>query len=117
MSSWPWLRAGDKAKTYNETADFAHGSMRAPGAKKESNEVELSRLLTDRGKATRLLARPRPKHCPGYAGQLVGERDRQHVVVQPPLGRFDPRFEPVAFPAFRFHQSDPGCLDEQDGPK
>jgi hypothetical protein len=28
---------------------FAHGSMRASGAKKESKEVELSRVLTDRG--------------------------------------------------------------------
>src|SRR2546430_17243633 len=51
---------------------------------------------------------------PGDAGQLVGERDRQHVVMQPPLGRFDPRFEPVAFPTLRLHQHDPGCLDEQD---
>jgi hypothetical protein len=58
------------ARAADET--FAHGSMRATGAKKESNEVELSCLLTDRGKATRPLARPRPKHCPGYASQLVG---------------------------------------------
>src|ERR1700730_4897810 len=30
------------------------------------------------------------QHRPGDAGKLVGERDRQHVVVQPPLGGFDP---------------------------
>ena len=38
------------------------------------------------------------QHRPGDAGKLVGERDRQHVVVQPPLGGFDPGFEPVTFP-------------------
>jgi hypothetical protein len=27
-----------------------------------------------------------------------GERDREHVVVQPPLGGFDPGFEPVTLP-------------------
>ena len=37
---------------------------------------------------------------PGDAGKLVGERDRQHVVVQPPLGSFDPGLEPVVFPSF-----------------
>src|SRR6516225_7737154 len=36
---------------------------------------------------------------PGDAGELVGERDRQHVMMQPLLGGFDPGFEPVAFPA------------------
>src|SRR5882757_6970169 len=35
------------------------------------------------------------QHRPGDAGKLVGERDRQHVVVQPPLGGFDPGFEPI----------------------
>src|SRR6478609_9691854 len=38
------------------------------------------------------------QHRPGDPGKLVGERDRQHVVVQPPLGGFDPGLEPVAFP-------------------
>src|SRR6267154_5042389 len=38
------------------------------------------------------------QHRPGDAGKLVGERDREHVVVQPPLGGFDPGFEPVTFP-------------------
>src|SRR6266478_4197784 len=35
------------------------------------------------------------QHRPGDAGKLVGERDRQHVVVQPSLGGFNPGFEPV----------------------
>ena len=38
------------------------------------------------------------EHRPGDAGKLVGERDRQHVVVQALLGGFDPGFEPVALP-------------------
>ena len=49
---------------------------------------------------------------PGNASKLVGEGDRQHVVVQSFLGVFDPRLEPVAFPAVRPHQHDPGRLHE-----
>lgn len=37
-------------------------------------------------------------HRPGDAGKLVGKRDRQHVVVQAPLGGHDPGLEPVTFP-------------------
>src|SRR6516162_5650778 len=51
---------------------------------------------------------------PGDAGELVGERDRQHVAVQPLFGRFDPGFEPVALPAIRLDQHDPGRLYEQN---
>src|SRR5215831_9760564 len=51
---------------------------------------------------------------PGDAGELVGERDRQHVVVQSLLGGFDPGFEPVALPALRPDQHHPGRLHEQD---
>src|SRR6266576_6501482 len=52
---------------------------------------------------------------PGDAGELVGERDRQHVAVQALLRRFDPRFEPVALPSLwlDFDQHDPGGLNEQ----
>src|SRR5215211_1917718 len=52
---------------------------------------------------------------PGDAGELVGERDRQHVAVQALLGRFDPRFEPVALPSLwlDLDQHDPGGLNEQ----
>src|SRR5215471_3082089 len=50
---------------------------------------------------------------PGDAGELVGERDRQHVVVQQRLGGFDPGFEPVAFPALWPNQHHPGRLYEQ----
>src|SRR5216683_261916 len=47
------------------------------------------------------------QHRPGDAGKLVGERDRQHVVVQPPLGGFDPGFEPVTFPVLYPDQHNP----------
>src|SRR5450631_2939262 len=54
-----------------------------------------------------LEAAPFSQHRPGDAGKLVGERDRQHVVVQPPLGGFDPGFEPVTFPVLYPDQHNP----------
>jgi hypothetical protein len=47
---------------------------------------------------------------PRNAGQLVGKRDRKHVMVQPLLGGFDPRLEPVALPTLRPDQQHPGGL-------
>src|SRR6266566_5007600 len=54
------------------------------------------------------------KNAPRDAGQLVGERDGEHVVVQPLLGRLEPGLEPVALPALGLDQHDPRRLDEQD---
>src|SRR5260370_29402941 len=54
------------------------------------------------------------QHRPGDAGKLVGERDRQHVVVQPPLGGFDPGFEPVTFPVLYSDQHNPCRLHKQN---
>jgi hypothetical protein len=54
------------------------------------------------------------QHRPGDAGKLVGERDRQHVVVQPPLGCFDPGFEPATFPVLYPDQHNPCRLHEQN---
>src|SRR6266704_1546333 len=54
------------------------------------------------------------KNAPGDAGQLVGKRDREDVVVQPLLGRLEPGLEPVALPALGLDQYDPRRLDEQD---
>src|SRR6266566_9979249 len=51
---------------------------------------------------------------PGDTGKLVGERDCQHVVVQPLLGGLDPGLEPVALPGLRSDQHDPGRLHEQN---
>src|ERR1700681_4612387 len=54
------------------------------------------------------------QHRPGDAGKLVGERDRQHVVVQPPFGGFDPGFEPITFPVLDPDQHNPCRLHEQN---
>src|SRR5262245_39925536 len=53
---------------------------------------------------------------PGDAGQLVGEGDRQQVVMQPLPGSLDPWLEPVPFPDLLSDQHDPGRLDEE-GPQ
>src|SRR5262245_55804356 len=55
------------------------------------------------------------KNCPGDAGELVGERNRQHIAMQAVLRRLDPRLEPVALPCFGLDldQHDPGRLHEQ----
>src|SRR5215208_3783614 len=52
---------------------------------------------------------------PGDAGEFVGERNRQHVVVQPFFGCLDPRLEAIALPLLGpdLDQHDPGCLNEQ----
>src|SRR5438552_13363095 len=58
---------------------------------------------------------PFVKNRPGDAGELVGERNRQHVVVEALLGSLDPRLEPVAVPMLwpDLDQHDPGGLHEQ----
>src|SRR6266436_8223659 len=50
---------------------------------------------------------------PGDPGEFVGERNRQHVVVQSFLGGFDPRFEAIALPTLYPDQHNPGGLHEQ----
>src|SRR6266702_4523115 len=54
------------------------------------------------------------QHRPGDPGKLVGERDRQHVVVQSFLGGFDPGFEPVTFPVRYPDQHNPCRLHKQN---
>src|ERR1700730_5763 len=54
------------------------------------------------------------KDAPSNAGELVGERDGEDVVMQPLLGRLEPRLEPVALPALGLDQHNPCCLHEQD---
>src|SRR5262249_19188849 len=53
--------------------------------------------------------------APSNASELVGERDGEDVVMQPLLGCFEPRFEPIALPMLwpDPDQHDPGRLDEQ----
>ena len=55
---------------------------------------------------------------PGDAGELVGERDRQHVAVQAVqalLGGLNPGFEAIAFPLLwlDLDQHHPGGLNKQ----
>src|SRR5262245_4349763 len=58
---------------------------------------------------------PLVKNCPGDAGELVRERNRQHVVMQPLSCGLDPRLEPIAVPMLwpDLDQHDPGGLNEQ----
>src|SRR5262249_17880474 len=53
--------------------------------------------------------------APSNAGELVGERDGEDVVMQSLLCRFDPRLEPIACPMLwpNLDQHDPSRLDEQ----
>src|SRR6516225_1465759 len=41
---------------------------------------------------------PVVENRPGDAGELVGKRNRQHVVMQPLFRRLDPGLEPIAVP-------------------
>lgn len=50
---------------------------------------------------------------PGDPGELVGERNRQHVVVQSFLGGFDSRFEAIALPTLDLDQHNPRGLHKQ----
>jgi hypothetical protein len=54
------------------------------------------------------------KNAPGDTGQLIGQRNRQHIAVQPLFGGFNPGLEPVALPALRLDQHHPRRLYEQD---
>src|SRR5215510_3471025 len=55
------------------------------------------------------------KNAPSNAGELIGEGDGEDVVVQPFLGRLEPRLEPIALPMLwpDPDQHNPGRLDEQ----
>jgi hypothetical protein len=52
---------------------------------------------------------------PGNTGELVGERDRQHVAVQALVGGLDPGFEAIALPLLwlDLDQHHPGGLNKQ----
>jgi hypothetical protein len=58
----------------------------------------LSRLGRHRISLDALEGAPLVENRPGDAGELVGKRNRQHVVVQSFLGGFDPGFEAIALP-------------------
>src|SRR6266478_3730492 len=52
--------------------------------------------------------------APSNASELVGESDGEDIVMQPLLGRLEPRLEPVTIPAPGLDQYNPCCLHEQD---
>jgi hypothetical protein len=52
------------------------------------------------------------QHAPGDAGELVGEGDCQHVVMQPFPGHLEPGLEPVAL--FSLISTTPRRLHEQN---
>ena len=54
------------------------------------------------------------KDAPSNAGELVGERDGEDVVMQPLLGCFEPRLEPVTMPTLWLDQHNPRGLNEQN---
>src|SRR5215471_8121198 len=71
-----------------------------------------------RGRSIGLVApegAPLVENRPRDAGELVGQRNGEHVVVESLLRRLDPRFEPIAFPMLwpELDQQDPGRLNEQ----
>src|ERR1700745_751802 len=60
-------------------------------------------------------AAPLVENRPRDAGELLSQRNGEHIVVESLLRRFDPRFEPIAFPLLgpELDQHDPGGLNEQ----
>src|SRR6201981_3728486 len=58
---------------------------------------------------------PLVENRPRDAGELVGQRNGEHVVVQSLLRRLDPGFEPIALPMLwaDLDQHDPSSLNEQ----
>jgi len=67
-----------------------------------------------RGEFARLEASSVRKNAPGDAGQFVGQRNREHVAVQPLPCGFNLGLEPVTLPALRLDQHHPGRLHEQN---
>src|SRR5262245_6750156 len=53
------------------------------------------------------------KNAPGNASQLVGERDSEHIVVEPFLSSLEPAIEAEGLAALSFDEHYPGRLNEQ----
>src|SRR5215470_4675485 len=102
------VKAGRRA-WLSTTSAFPGHALTAPSTVPRSSRLGRHRVRPGAFEVTSLV-----ENRPCDAGELVGERDRQHVVVQALLGGFDPGFKPVAFPALRPDQHDPGRLYEQD---
>src|SRR5215475_8160636 len=59
---------------------------------------------------------PLVENRPRDAGELVGQRNGEHIVVESLLRRLDPRFESIMLPLLwtELDQNDPGRLNEQN---
>src|SRR5678816_3031173 len=74
-----------------------------------------STARTSRGPGRQLIAPPHlevapsSQDCPSNPGELVSERNCQHVVVQTLLGGFNPALEAVPLPVLQSDQHDPSC--------
>jgi hypothetical protein len=68
-------------------------ALTAPSTARGSSRSGCHRISLDA-----LEGAPLVENRPGDAGELVGKRNRQHVVVQSFLGGFNPRFEAIALP-------------------
>ena len=54
------------------------------------------------------------KNAPGDPGQFIGQRNREHIMVQPPPCGFNPGLEAVTLPGLRFDQHHQRRLHEQN---
>jgi hypothetical protein len=52
--------------------------------------------------------------APSNAGELVGERDGEDVVMEPLFGRLEPWLEPMTIPTLWLDQYNPRGLNEQN---
>jgi hypothetical protein len=68
-------------------------ALTAPSTARGSSRSGRSRISLDALEGASLV-----ENRPGDAGELVGKRNRQHVVVQSFLGGLNPRFEAIALP-------------------
>ena len=98
-----WLRRADRSSIFSfhladlggkaidiEVTQSLFPTLMLEGSHEAVPFVDLSEPAS-RGNNPRLIGATARKNRPGDAGKLVGERDRQHVAVQPLRCLFDPR--------------------------
>ena len=85
-------------------------ALAAPSTARGSHRTGCHRIGLDAREGAPLV-----ENRPSNASKLIGQRNGKHVVVQSLLRRFNPGFEPIAFPLLwpELDQHDPGGLNEQ----
>src|ERR1700704_4092242 len=101
------VKAGRRA-VLTSCATLPGGALTAPSTARGSSRSGRRLLRLDALEGASLV-----ENRPGDPGELVGERNRQHVVVQSFLGGFDPKFEAIALPTLYLDQHNPRGLHEQ----